>query len=172
MLTRQLTQVLQQLPQTIGSKVESKILLFGFSRGAELGHHFAIFYPAQVIAAAVLSAGAWTLPMTELRNKPLPFPFGLSNFSQITGFNFDQANFIKISFDVQVGLQDNDPNQVSHAFDPYLGNNRVVRAQTFYMGLQQIGVKVIFNLVPNTQHEVNTAQINLAEQFFKSFVSK
>lgn len=171
-LTRQLTQVLQQLPQAIGHSVESKVLLFGFSRGAQLAHHFAMFYPVQVMGAAVLSAGAYTLPLSQFRNKPLLFPYGISNFTQITGYNFDLADFAKIPFDVQVGLQDNDPNQVSHPYDAYIGNNRVVRAQTFYQGLQQIGVNVVFNLVPNTRHEVNTAQLMLVEQFFNNITGK
>lgn len=171
MLTRQLNQVLHDIPQATGAKIESKVLLFGFSRGAQLGHHFAMFYPAEVQAAAVLSAGAYTLPVTVFRNKPLAFPYGLSNFNQVAGRDFDSADFIKIPFDVQVGLQDNDPNQVSHAYDAYIGNNRVIRAQSFYQGLLQAGVKVQLNLVPNTVHEVNTAQLNLVKSFLGGYIA-
>ena len=169
-LTKQLTQVFAQVSQAINLKVQDKLLLFGFSRGAQLGHHFAMFYPTLVRGAAVLSAGAYTLPQTQFFGKPLPFPFGLSNFTQVTGHSFDIKNFVTIPFDVQVGLQDNDPNQVAHPYDPYTGNNRVVRAQTFYQSLKSIGVDAILNLVPDTMHEVSPGQIKAAEAFLGQFV--
>lgn len=170
-LTRQLSQVFAQLPQAIGMKVQDKLLLFGFSRGAQLSHHFAMFYPALIRSAAVLSAGAYTLPQSQFDSKPIPFPFGLSNFQQLTGNPFDTTDFDKIPFDVQVGLQDNDPNQVSHPYDPYIGNNRVVRAQSFYQALKNAGVDAILNLIPNTVHEVSPGQLRAAEAFLSEFLS-
>jgi branched-chain amino acid transport system substrate-binding protein len=169
-LTRQLSQVFAQIPQAINMKVRDKLLLFGFSRGAQLGHHFAMFYPALVRGAAVLSAGAYTLPQTQFGGKPLPFPFGLSNFQPLTGHSFDMINFDKIPFDVQVGLQDDDPSQVSRPFDPYSGNNRVVRAQSFYHSLKSAGVDAILNLIPDTRHEVSPGQLAAAEAFLGAYV--
>lgn len=169
-LTKQLTQVFAQVPQAINMKVQDKFLLFGFSRGAQLGHHLAMFYPTLIKGAAVLSAGAYTLPEAQFGGKPLLFPFGLSNFTQLTGHAFDITNFIKIPFDVQVGLQDNDPAQVSHPYDPYIGNNRVIRGQSFYQALKEIGVNAILNLVPDTMHEVSPGQLKAAETFLDQFV--
>lgn len=169
-LTGQLMQVFKQLPQTLKLNLESKVLLLGFSRGAQLAHHFALFYPQETLGVAVLSGGAYTLPLSQLNDQFLPYPFGLGNFNDFTHHSFDQSDFVKIPFDVQVGAQDNDPNQVSRSYDSYIGNNRVARAKTFYQVLNTLGVKAEFNLVPKTQHEVNLAQLQDAEQFLQNYV--
>jgi branched-chain amino acid transport system substrate-binding protein len=171
-LTARLTQVFKQLPEAIGLKVQDKVLLFGFSRGAQLAHHFAMFYPNQISGVAVLSAGAYTLPLTDLNSQPLPFPFGLDNFEEVTHHNFDQAAFVKIPFDVQVGARDNDPTQVARPYDRYIGNNRETRAVNFYHALIEIGVTAQFEVAPNTQHEVNAAQLQPAEQFLQRLLQK
>lgn len=171
-LTNQLTQVFRQLPEAIGLRVEDKFLIFGFSRGAQLAHHFTMFFPTQVLGAVILSGGAYTLPVGELNNQPLRFPYGLSNFTEITHRNFDQVDFVKIPFDVQVGAKDNDPNQVARSYDPYIGNNRVTRARNFYQALTTLGVNAQFTIVPNTQHEINAAQLEVAERFLQNFVGK
>jgi predicted esterase len=169
-LTRQLSQVFAQIPQAINLQVQNRLLLFGFSRGAQLAHHFAMFYPALVRSTAVLSGGAYTLPQSQFGGKPLPFPFGLSNFQQVTGHSFDIKNFDMISFDVQAGLQDNDPNQVSRPFDPYIGNNRVIRAQSFYQSLKNAGVNATLKLIPNTTHEISPGQLAAAEAFLSAYL--
>ncbi len=169
-LTNQLTQVFRQLPNALGSPVQGKLLLFGFSRGAQLAHHFALFYPNQVLAAAVLSGGAYTLPQTQSQGEILNFPFGLANFNQVVHHEFDRESFRKISFEVQVGALDNDPAQVGRSYDKYIGNNRVARGQSFYQSLLELGVNAQFKIVPNTSHEVNAAQVSLAEQFFQNFL--
>jgi hypothetical protein len=38
------------------------ILVYGFSRGAQMAHRFSMLYPDQVAAEATLSAGSYTLP--------------------------------------------------------------------------------------------------------------
>jgi hypothetical protein len=43
-------------------RLQSKILLTGYSRGAQFTHRFALWNPAIVQACAPLSAGSWTTP--------------------------------------------------------------------------------------------------------------
>jgi hypothetical protein len=43
-------------------QLQSKILLTGYSRGAQFTHRFALWNPAVVQACAPLSAGSWTTP--------------------------------------------------------------------------------------------------------------
>ncbi len=43
-------------------RLQSKILLTGYSRGAQFTHRFALWNPAIVQACASLSAGSWTTP--------------------------------------------------------------------------------------------------------------
>lgn len=167
-LTAQMNQMLKQLAQTTRLTFKDKVLLFGFSRGAQLAHHYAMLYPSRTLGATVLSAGAYTLPLSERDNKALLFPFGVSNLSKYTKHSFDRATFAQIPFDVQVGALDNDPAQVSRAWDNYSGNNRVARGESFYRALGEAGVKAQFTVVPNTSHEVNKAQVEAAERFLQT----
>ena len=123
-LSNQLNLMVGQLSQVAHFDPNAKLLVFGFSRGAQLAHHYSMFYPAHVLAISVLSAGAYTLPLARLNDQPLPFPYGVSNMSEYTNHDFDQVDFVSIPFDVQVGAEDNDPEQVSRIYDVYIGPNR------------------------------------------------
>ena len=49
--------------------VYPKILLQGFSGGAQFAHRFAFWYPAEVLACAVHACGSWTTPDGTLIDK-------------------------------------------------------------------------------------------------------
>jgi len=171
-LTAQLGQAIGQLSQVTHLNFKDRLLLFGFSRGAQLAHHYALLYPAQTLGVAVLSSGAYTLPLTKLNNQILLFPYGISNLSDYSRHSFDQINFVQVAFDVQVGALDSDPSQVSRAWDSYIGTDRVTRGRNFYRALNQEGIKAQFNIIPNTRHEVNPAQVEIARRFLQPFVGK
>ena len=170
-LTAKLNRMIGAAANYAHEKVGKRVLLYGFSRGAQLAHHFAYFYPTQVAAIAVLSGGAYTLPYTIFNNQPLLFPFGVSDLSHYIGTPFDQVDFIKIPFDVQVGALDTDPTQVSPNYSPYTGVNRLQRGQNFYHALRQIGVHAEFNAIPNTRHADNAGQVAALEQFFQNLLA-
>ncbi|MCL5958492.1 MAG: alpha/beta hydrolase [Chloroflexi bacterium] len=48
---------------------DEKVSLYGFSRGSQTAHRFALCYPDHVLVAALMSAGTYTLP-----NRALDFP--------------------------------------------------------------------------------------------------
>lgn len=171
-LSAQLNQLLKELGMATGLKLNEKVLLFGFSRGAQLSHHYAMFYPERVLGAAVLSAGAYTLPLNELNGLTLRFPFGVSNINNFIGHNFDTGDFWRVPFRVQVGAQDDDPREVAREWDPFIGNNRVTRGLVFYQAIRGQGGNANYVLVPNTRHEVNARQVSFAEQFFSNFVGR
>src|SRR4051812_12244286 len=88
---------LDRLPAIAGAPMQSQILLYGFSRGGQTAHRFALVYPERVAATAVLSAGAYTLPLASLGDggPTLAFPFGIANLGEVTGRPFSPADFAR-----------------------------------------------------------------------------
>jgi len=176
-ISAQLQNMIDQIPATLGLQIYPKVMLFGFSRGAQLAHRFAMFYPERVFAAAIISAGGYSLPVTNEPNvdqksqpasKIMPFPFGVGDISHYTGHVFNREAFTKVQFVVEVGELDNKSADVPRDYDPYLGNNRLERARTFYKWLQQVGVHATFNTFPKAGHEITPEMGQMAFQFFRN----
>lgn len=169
-LSARLNQMIIEVTAISHQKLNSKVFVYGFSRGAQLAHRYALLYPTRVAGIAVLSAGAYTLPETTFNHQPLPFPYGISDLSSYTGQPFDQIDFNKIPFCVEVGALDTDPKAVSPDWNAYIGINRVQRGQNFYNVLHQEGNPAQFSIIPNTGHSANAAMTNVAEDFFQQLL--
>ncbi|MBN9387769.1 MAG: hypothetical protein J0I20_06965 [Chloroflexi bacterium] len=159
-LLPELHSLVQALPGIIGYPVNPQVMLFGFSRGAQIVHRFALFYPEQVKAVALMSAGSYTLPYQSFKSgnggsdTALRFPYGISDLAKITGHNFDLQTFRKVPFWIGVGGADNATKDVPAAWNPYLGQTRVERATRFYQALQKSGINATFNIFPGIGHAV------------------
>jgi predicted esterase len=176
-LSARLQNMIDQIPVTLGLQINPKVILFGFSRGAQLAHRFAMFNPERVLAAAIISAGGYSLPVTnepssdqtgQVVSKIMPFPFGVGDISHYTGHAFNRAAFIKVQFVIEVGEMDTKSADVPRDYDPYLGNNRLERARTFYKWLQKVGVHATFNTFPQVGHEITPDMDLMAFQFFRN----
>jgi pimeloyl-ACP methyl ester carboxylesterase len=152
--------MLESLPGKVGTSVESRALIFGFSRGAQLGHRYAFFYPETVRGVVTVGAGTYTLPrpqvQTEKGNQTLAFPYGISDLANYTGRQFDPAALQRIPFLIAVGATDNRRTDVPRQWDAIEGSTRVERAQTFVAALNDIGVHAELRVVPFTDHEVTS----------------
>lgn len=148
-------ELIQQLRDALNNmQLQPKLLLYGFSRGAQMAHRFSMVYPSEVVAVAVLSAGSYTLPEAEdAANQPLSFPFGVSDLPVLPTGKFDQATFVQIPFWVGVGAEDTNPSDTSRAWDIYEGQTRVDRAQAFASVLQGLGVSVELQVFGGAGHE-------------------
>lgn len=159
-LLPELNSLIQALPGVIGYPVHQQVMLFGFSRGAQIVHRFAMFYPEQVSGVALMSAGSYTLPYQEYKTSDstpktaLRFPFGIADLSTFTGHNFDLEALRKVPFWVGVGGADNATKDVPQAWSPYLGHTRIERANRFYQALQKQGINATFNVFPGIGHTV------------------
>lgn len=131
-----------------GLRFEDGLLVYGFSRGGQLAHRFALFYPDQVTGVAALSAGSYTLPRTELA-----FPFGVADLSDYAGHAFDAQSLAGKPFWVGVGADDTQADQVPRRWDPFIGSTRVERARRFSEALQQLGADVQLNVFSGAGHE-------------------
>jgi predicted esterase len=171
-LLPELHSLVQALPGIIGFPVNPQVMLFGFSRGAQIVHRFALFYPEQVKAVALMSAGSYTLPYRTFQNSngasdtALRFPYGVSDLATFTGHTFDLQTFRKVPFWIGVGGADNATKDVPAAWNPYLGQTRVERATRFYQALQKSGINATFNIFPGIGHQVCPAMKKEAFAFF------
>lgn len=151
-----LNALLVLLPEKTGIPVRDRALLYGFSRGAQLAHRFALAYPQRVMAAAIMSPGTYTLPVEHSaaydNHAPLNFPVGVNDIDSYCGRSFNPFAVKEIPFWVGVGEQDNSPGDVPRMWDRYLGTTRVERARSFASSLSELGADVEMNVFPGLGH--------------------
>lgn len=156
--------MLDNLPQMIGLPTRDKALLFGFSRGGQAAHRFATFFPERTAAVAAICAGSYTLPLNTMlvngRSQTLPLPYGVIDMPNRLGRPFDLVPFKQIPFRISVGANDVNPNETPRAWDPYLGQSRVDRAQTYTRTLQALGLDAQLVLYSGVGHQVTKQMLD------------
>lgn len=151
-----LNALIGSLPDETGLPLGEKVLLYGFSRGGQLAHRFALAYPQRVMAAAIMSPGTYTLPV--VRNAayddraPLNFPVGVNDIDNYCGRAFDAAAVEQIPFWIGVGEKDNTPGDLPRQWDRYLGSTRIERARSFAASLSTLGASVELTIFPGLGH--------------------
>jgi pimeloyl-ACP methyl ester carboxylesterase len=140
-------QVEPQLAQQ-GIQPDDDLFVYGFSRGGQLAHRFAFFYPDRVAGVASISAGSYTLPRPELA-----FPFGVADLQDYAGHPFEAQDLSDTAFWVGVGSADTQAEQVPRRFDPFIGPTRLERATRFSEAMQQIGLNVQLNVFSGVAHD-------------------
>jgi pimeloyl-ACP methyl ester carboxylesterase len=137
--------------------VASGEFVYGFSRGGQLAHRMALFYPDDVAGVAVVAAGTYTVPrLTSTAGRwsqPLRFPFGVADLERYAGHRFDPAAFAGKPFWIGVGAQDTVAEQVPRGWDPLLGRTRLERAAHFAEELRGLGADVSLNVFSDTAHD-------------------
>lgn len=155
-----LRNLVDSLPITVGGapiKTTDRVMLYGFSRGAQVAHRFALFYPDKVASVVALSAGSYTLPRRTARvgsqDKPLAFPYGVADLERYAGVPFDAKLVARVPFLVGVGSADNGTAGVPRPWDPYEGSTRVERAQAFTRSVKEIGGNALLDVFSGASHE-------------------
>jgi poly(3-hydroxybutyrate) depolymerase len=148
--------ILDLLPEIAGLPVQSQVLLYGYSRGGQTANRFALAFPERVAGAALISSGTYTLPSAAFRGEgdatALRFPYGIANLSELVGRSFDAEAFTRVPFWIGVGARDSDPADVPHQWDPYIGDDRVERAQRFAAWLDEVGARAQVQVFPGVGH--------------------
>ena len=151
--------MLDDLPQRTGLATRDRVLFYGHSRGAQAVHRFATFYPERTLGVVALSAGSYTLPLATTtvngRAQPLPMPYGVADLRVRLGHDFNLGAFKRVTFRVEIGEHDANPNEMPRAWDPYLGKNRLDRARTYTQTLQALGVPATLVVHPEAGHGVS-----------------
>ena len=107
-LTAKINQMASQLSASMHLRLKSRFLLYGFSRGSQLAHRYALLYPTTTMAVVAIAAGSYTLPLTTFNNAPLNFAYGVNDAQNYAPTSFDKAAFNKIPFWIEVGADDTD----------------------------------------------------------------
>ena len=151
-----LKSLLDTLSTQTGLTVRDKLLLYGFSRGGQAAHRFALLYPDKVMAVASMSAGSYTLPSACVPDSdnqaPLDFPLGVADINSYCGKRFDPEAVKKIPFLIGVGDKDTASGDVPQDFTTYIGTNRVERAKAFAKAIANLGAKEELVIFPNLGH--------------------
>ena len=150
-----LADYVSRLGDQTGYSVQPRVLLFGHSRGAQLALRFTEIRPDLVAGVAAVSAGTYTLPLQAdaATGQALDYPFGVANLAQTDGGEaFDASGFNAVPIWIGVGARDNVDADVPDAWDPYIGEDRLGRAQTFTQTLRDLGATVSLKVFPNRDH--------------------
>jgi pimeloyl-ACP methyl ester carboxylesterase len=150
-----LSDYVSHLTVRTGYAVLPRVLLFGHSRGAQLGLRFTEIHPEVVAAVAAVSAGTYTLPIsTDARTGlTLNYPFGIANLAQTDGGQaFDATRFQSVPIWIGVGGADTNDADVPDAWDAYIGFDRLARAQNFTEALQNLGADASLTVFHNAGH--------------------
>lgn len=151
-----LKSLLDTLPEEAGLELGQRVLLYGFSRGAQEAHRFAFMYPHQVLGVATMGAGTYTLPIKRTLGlkgpEPLEFPVGVGDLERYSGKGFDLEALKQVPFWVGVGERDDQPADVPHDWDSHIGDTRLERAQVFTRVLSCLGVSAQLAVIPKLGH--------------------
>jgi poly(3-hydroxybutyrate) depolymerase len=176
-LSQQLEALLADVPLRSGKAVRNRILLAGFSRGAQLADRFTYFHPEHVAAVASLSAGTYTVPWQAEPNtvaapqpQPLLFPYGTADFPQVAGRPLDVDRLRQVPFWLSVGADDNNPADVPRQWDALLGQTRLERAVSFERALEQLHVSAQLTIFPHASHELTGAMTSGVDQFLAGMI--
>jgi predicted esterase len=168
-----LAATLDTLKAQAGMPIKPKVHLYGFSRGAQFAHRFALFFPERVDRVAAFSAGTYTLPerTTDVSRDGRPIsailPYGIGDAERQLNHTMDRAQLKRVQFLIVVGEKDNIASDVPRAWDPYQGTTRVERARVFCQSLKAAGITYTLKIIPDLGHEINPPLQNLAVKFFR-----
>ncbi len=150
-----LSDYVRNLSSRTGYPVQPRVLLFGHSRGAQLALRFTEIHPTEVAAVAAVSAGTYTLPFSHDTHTgtTLQFPFGVADLARTDGGQaFDERKFESVPIWIGVGSADSNDADVPDAWDAYIGQDRLRRAEAFTQALQSLGANVALTVFPNADH--------------------
>lgn len=169
-----LRDMIDSVPARTGLLTRNKVLLYGFSRGAQAVHRFATFYPERVLAVAATSAGSYTLPLNTMlvngRSQTLPMPYGVATMRDNLGVGFNYDAFKQVAFRISVGGTDTNADDTPRAWDPYLGATRPERATNYTKVLQSIGVEADLAVYSGVSHAVTPQMLDENLAFLQNIV--
>jgi predicted esterase len=170
--TRRLIATIDDLTASTALALKPRVDVYGFSRGAQLAHRFAIFFPERVDRVVAFSAGTYTLP-DSVRNVPgdgkadsVMMPYGVADLQLRLGHAVNASRLRQVQFMIGVGAADNASADVPRQWDEYLGKTRVERALEFTRAMLRHGVPCSLKVYPSVGHELTQPMLNTAVLFF------
>lgn len=103
-----------------GVKVESRVLIYGYSASSHFGNRFALLHPQMVRAVATGGINSLpVIPAPEWKKTKLRYPLGINDLKELTDIDFVMAEYKKIPQFVFMGQEDtNDTAAAGDCFEP------------------------------------------------------
>lgn len=147
-----------------GQKIDSRILLTGFSASGSFVGRFAMLHPREVLAVASVSPGGWPIaPVREVGGERLPYPVGLADLETLSGRPSDPEALKAVHWLMALGDQDandsvpfrdsfsrDDEKQIFRLF----GNTLQMRWKKSEALYRAQGLQADFRLYPGAAHLV------------------
>ncbi len=157
-------------------KIDTKVLMYGFSAAGMFVNRFAFLHPDKVKAVASGSPGGWAIaPSEKFKGKTLRYPIGTGDLKAVSGKTFDLKALQKVPFFFFMG--DEDENDSVIFGDGYetedkdlvfelFGKTPVERWETSKKLYEESKLQTEFKLYPNTAHKVTFEMIMDIQTFF------
>lgn len=135
---------------------DPKVLLFGYSGGAQFVHRFAMAYPNWVSRVVIGAAGWYTMP-----TETAAYPYGTGATTALSRVSFDPDEFLNVPMHVLVGDQDvkrSSSLNRSARVDAWQGRTRLDRARNWVAAMNvaaaayQKDSNVTFGILPGGIH--------------------
>lgn len=132
-----------------------KVLLFGFSGGAQFAHRYTMLHPDRVERAVVAAAGWYTFP-----DSSITYPYGIGPTADLEGARFEPQKFLRVPIKVLVGEADTGSTNLRQnaAVDRQQGTTRLERARNWAGAMRHAAQErgqvplVTFEQVPAIKH--------------------
>jgi hypothetical protein len=82
----------------------------------------------------------------------MTFPFGVGDLPSFMERSFSRAQLETVQFWVSVGSEDDNPDDVPDAWDPYIGTTRVQRARAFQRTMRSLGARSHLSVYRGAYH--------------------
>jgi hypothetical protein len=104
----------------MGYSIHEKFLLTGFSASGTFANRFTLIHPEKILAVAAGGLnGMLMLPLDSMAGKPLNYPIGVNDFSDLFGKPFNLTSFRQVPQFLFMGqLDNNDAVPYEDAYDP------------------------------------------------------
>jgi len=155
-----------------------RLLLVGYSGGAQFVHRFVMAHPERVAAAVCAAAGWYTTPDRARR-----FPRGLRTGGLLPGVRLEPRRFLRVPTLVAVGAQDlgrDESVRTEARLDAEQGRNRVERARTWVRAMREaaercgLASRIDYVELPGVAHSfpecVEAGLDRVAFEFFESIL--
>ncbi|MBK8543617.1 MAG: hypothetical protein IPL62_08600 [Caulobacteraceae bacterium] len=106
-----------------------RLLLLGYSGGAQFAHRFVMAYPRRVASAVLAAAGWYTMP-----DSAMAYPLGVDTSAMATELRLDADAYLRVPMHVLVGDLDTARDgslRRSDLIDSSQGRTRIARARTW-----------------------------------------
>ena len=165
-----------------GWKVADRVLIAGFSASGMFANRFTVLHPERVLAAAIGAPGGWPIaPVRQWQGHVLPYPVGVSDLSDLVGFEFREEVYRKVPHFFFMGGKDENDSVVyldgysesdqRLVFDLFgeAPGERWYTAEKIY---RFMGARAEFRLYPGSGHEVSDRMNEDVGRFFMQVLAQ